>query len=68
MSVRLNKLLREANIGMQAFSAILKALDIDEPHLEPSTKISDDLANLILNLRNVDLDFIKLIENNTALN
>lgn len=62
MSVRLNKLLREANIGMQAFSAILKALDIDEPHLEPSTKISDNLANLILNLRNVDLDFIKLIE------
>lgn len=62
MSVRLNKLLREANIGLQAFSAILKALDIDEPHLEPSAKISDDLANLILNLRNVDLDFIKLIE------
>lgn len=62
MSVRLNKLLREANIGLQAFSAILKALDIDEPHLEPSTKISDDLANLVLNLRNVDLDFIKLIE------
>lgn len=62
MSVRLNKLLREANIGLQAFSAILKALDIDEPHLEPSTKISDDLANLIINLRNVDLDFIKLIE------
>lgn len=62
MSVRLNKLLREANIGLQAFSAILTALDIDEPHLEPSAKISDDLANLILNLRNVDLDFIKLIE------
>lgn len=62
MSVRLNKLLREANIGLQSFSAILKALDIDEPHLEPSTKISDDLANLILNLRNVDLDFVKLIE------
>lgn len=62
MSVRLNKLLLEANIGLQAFSAILKALDIDEPHLEPSTKISDELANLILNLRNVDLDFIKLIE------
>lgn len=65
MSVRLNKLLREANIGLQAFSAILKALDIDEPHLEPSTKISDDLANLVLNLRNVDLDFIKLIEKST---
>lgn len=62
MSVRLNKLLREANIGLQKFSAILKALDIDEPHLEPSTKISDDLANLILNLRNVDLDFVKLIK------
>lgn len=62
MSVRLNKLLLEANIGLQSFSAILKALDIDEPHLEPSTKISDNLANLILNLRNVDLDFIKLIE------
>ena len=62
MSVRLNKLLREANIGLQSFSAILKALDIDEPHLEPSTKISDDLANLISNLRNVDLDSIKLIE------
>ena len=62
MSVRLYQLLREANIGLQAFSAMLKALDIDEPHLEPSTKISDELANLILNLRNVDLDFIKLIE------
>ena len=62
MSVRLNKLLLEANIGLQSLSAILKALDIDEPHLEPSTKISDNLANLILNLRNVDLDFIKLIE------
>lgn len=62
MSVRLNKLLREANIGLQEFSAILKALDIDEPHLEPSTKISDDLAKLILNLRNVDLDFVKLIK------
>ena len=49
MSVRLNKLLLEANIGLQSFSAILKALDIDEPHLEPSTKISDNLANLILN-------------------
>ena len=47
MSVRLNKLLREANIGLQAFSAILKALDIDEPHLEPSTKISDELFYLI---------------------
>lgn len=68
MSVRLNKLLREANIGLQAFSAILKALDIDEPHLEPSTKISDDLANLILNLRNVDLDFIKLIEKSVEKN
>lgn len=68
MSVRLNKLLREANIGLQAFSAILKALDIDEPHLEPSTKISDELANLILNLRNVDLDFIKLIEKSVEKN
>ena len=68
MSVRLNKLLREANIGLQSFSAILKALDIDEPHLEPSTKISDDLANLILNLRNVDLDSIKLIEKSVEKN
>lgn len=62
MSVRLNKILREANIGLQAFSAILKALDIDVPNLEPSAKISDELANLILNLRFEDLDFIKLIE------
>lgn len=62
MSVRLNKLLREANIGLQACSAILKALGIDEPHLEPSSKIPDDVANLILNLRYEDLDFIKLIE------
>lgn len=30
--------------------------------LSQVTKISDDLANLILNLRNVDLDFVKLIE------
>lgn len=62
MSVRLNKLLRKANIGLQAFSAILKTFDIDEPNLEPSAKISDELANLILNLRFEDLDFIKLIE------
>ena len=68
MSVRLNKLLREANIGFQAFCAILKALDIDEPHLDLNTKISDDVADLILNIRYEDLDFIELIEKSVEKN
>ena len=54
--------MREANIGFSAFCAILKAMDMDEPYIELSSKIPDDVANFILNLRNEDLDFIKLIE------
>lgn len=62
MAMRVSKLLREANIGFSVFCAILKAMDMDEPNIELSSKISDDVANFILNLRNDDLGFIKLIE------
>ena len=51
MAMRVSKLLREANIGFSAFCAILKAMDMDEPYIELSSKIPDDVANFILNLR-----------------
>ena len=68
MAMRVSKLLREANIGFSAFCAILKAMDMDEPYIELSSKIPDDVANFILNLRNEDLDFIKLIEKDAEKN
>ena len=43
MAIRVSKLLREANIGMQTLSEMLSALGVNEPDINPNTKISDDV-------------------------
>lgn len=67
MAIRVNRLLREANIGMQTLSELLKALDYNET-IEVTSKIPDDIANVILSLCNEDVDFLKLVEKNANKN
>lgn len=68
MAIRVNKLLREANIGMQTLSELLKALDYNET-IEVTSKIPDDIAaNVILGLCYEDVDFLKLVEKNANKN
>lgn len=68
MAMRVSKLLRDADIGFSAFCAILKAMDMYEPNIGLSSKIPDNVADFIMNLRNEDLDFIKLIEKDAEKN
>lgn len=63
MAIRVNRLLREANIGLQTLNELLKALDFNET-IEVTSKIPDDIANVILSLCNEDVDFLRLIEKN----
>lgn len=63
MAIRVNKLLREANIGMQTLNELLKALDYNET-IEVTSKIPDNIANVILSLCNEDVGFLRLIEKN----
>ena len=67
MAIRVNRLLREANIGMQTLSELLKALDYNET-IEVTSKIPDDIANVILSLCYGDVDFLKLVEKNANKN
>lgn len=60
--MRVNKLLREVDIGLQTLYELLRALGMDESEFGPSTKIPDDVAQLIINIYNDNLDFLKLIE------
>lgn len=60
--MRVNRLLRELNIGLQTLYELLQALGIDVPDYSPSAKISDDIANLIIKIYNDNLDFLKLVE------
>lgn len=64
MAMRVSRLLREANIGFQTFIYLLKAMDIDESDVELSSKVSDDVAHMILSICHEDLDFLKLLEKN----
>lgn len=66
--MRVNKLLRELNIGLQMLYELLKTLGIDVTNYGPSTKIPDDIANLIINIYNDNLDFLKLVENSSQKN
>lgn len=68
MAIRVNKLLREANIGMQTLSEMLDALGVSEPDINPNTKISDDVANLVLGLCYKDIDLLTLIEESARKN
>lgn len=67
MAIRVNRLLREANIGMQTLNELLKALDYNET-IEVTSKIPDDIANVILSLCYEDVDFLKLVEKNANKN
>lgn len=67
MAIRVNRLLREANIGMQTLNELLKALDYNET-IEVTSKIPDDIANVILGLCYEDVDFLKLVEKNAKKN
>ena len=68
MAIRVSKLLREANIGMQTLSEMLSALGVNEPDINPNTKISDDVANLVLGLCYKDIDLLTLIEESARKN
>lgn len=60
--MRVNKLLRELNIGLQTLYELLQALGVDVSDYGPSAKIPDDIANLISNIYNDNLDLLKLLE------
>lgn len=68
MAIRVSKLLHEANIGMQTLSEMLSALGVSEPDINPNTKISDDVANLVLGLCYKDIDLLALIEESARKN
>ena len=63
MAMRVSRLLREANIGFQTFIYLLKAMDIEDD-VDISSKVSDDVAHMILSICHEDLDFLKLLEKN----
>lgn len=67
MAIRVHKLLREANIGLQTLDELLKALDFNET-IGVTTIIPDNIANVILSLCNEDVDFLRLIEKNANKN
>ena len=67
MAIRVYRLLREANIGMQTLNELLKALNYNET-IELSSKIPEDIANVILSLCNENVDFLKLVEKNANKN
>lgn len=67
MAIRVHKLLREANIGLQTLDELLKALDFNET-IGATTIIPDNIANVILSLCNEDVDFLRLIEKNANKN
>lgn len=66
MAIRVSKLLRDANIGLQTLEEILNALDFNDSALNLNTKIPDDLASLVMNLCYKDVDLLKLIEENAS--
>ena len=68
MAMRVSRLLREANIGLQTFKYLLQAMDMEDTDLDLSSKVSDDVAHIILSICHEDLDFLKLLENNAQKN
>ena len=62
MSIRVNKVLLDANIGLETLNSLLKALDYNVEDLTFNTKIPDELAEYVSKLCKNDLDFLALIE------
>lgn len=62
MTIRINKLLNELNIGLETLEDMLSALGYKEHDLTIFSKISDKTAILIKELYSKETDFSKLIE------
>lgn len=60
--MRVSKLLREANIGLETLAEILKTLGVEVGDLGPMTHLSDYEVSLIRNLCNVNKDLMSVIE------
>ena len=66
MATRVNRLLRELNIGIQTLGTLLKAFGYNEGTLSPSTKIPDSVAEILRVLGKSDLNFLDIIEKTAA--
>lgn len=66
MATRVNRLLRELNIGIQTLGTLLKAFGYNEGTLSPSTKIPDSVAEILRVLGKSDLNFSDIIEKTAA--
>lgn len=62
MSIRVNKLLSDANIGMETLNSILRALDYNVEDLTLNSKIPDEIAEFVGKLCKNDWDFLAMIE------
>ena len=62
MSVRVNKILSDTNIGLKNLQSILGALGYNAEDVNLSTKVSDEIAENIRKLCNNDFDFLALLE------
>ena len=62
MSIRVNKILLEANIGLGTLQSILVALGYNAEDVNLSTKVSDEIADNIRKLCKNDFYFLALLE------
>ena len=62
MSVRVNKILSDTNIGLKTLQSILGALGYNAEDVNLSTKVSDEIADNISKLCKNDFDFLALLE------
>ncbi len=62
--MRISRLCIEANIGLQPLCELLKAMGITVSDFGPSTKIPDDVSDLVLKICDENRDLIKWIESN----
>ena len=62
MGIRVNRLLTELNIGFATLEDVLKALGYQETPLTTNTKLSDEIANLVIELFTNEKDFLNLVD------
>lgn len=62
--MRISRLCIEANIGLQPLCELLETMGITVSDFGPSTKIPDDVADLVLKICDENRDLIKWIESN----
>lgn len=62
MSIRVNKILSDTNIGLKTLQSILGALGYNAEDVNLSTKVSDEIAENIRKLCKNDFDFLALLE------